>query len=30
MFKIVFERMDNYEEMLTPRLPEKRKKVGLK
>lgn len=30
LFKIVFERMDNYEEMLTPKLPANRKKVGLK
>jgi hypothetical protein len=30
MFKIVFERMDNYEEMLTPKLPGNRKKIGLK
>ena len=30
MFKVVFERLDNYEEMVTPRLPETRKKVGLK
>lgn len=30
MFKVVFERLDNYEEMVTPRLPGSRKKVGLK
>lgn len=30
MFKVVFERMDSYEEMLTPKLPVHRKKVGLK
>ena len=30
MFKVVFERLDNYEEMATPRLPGSRKKVGLK
>lgn len=30
MFKVVFERLDNYEEMVTPRLPDIRKKVGLK
>ncbi len=30
LFKIVFERMDNYEELLTPKLPANRKKVGLK
>lgn len=30
MFKVVFERLDNYEEMITPRLPGNRKKVGLK
>jgi hypothetical protein len=30
MFKVVFERLDNYEEMVAPRLPGTRKKVGLK
>ncbi len=30
MFKVVFERLDNYEEMVAPRLPGDRKKVGLK
>jgi hypothetical protein len=30
MFKVVFERLDNYEEAITPRLPANRKKVGLK
>lgn len=30
MFKIVFERMDNYEDMIMPKLPANRKKVGLK
>lgn len=30
MFKVVFERLDNYEEIVTPRLPGNRKKVGLK
>lgn len=30
MFKVVFERLDNYEEMVSPKLPENRKKVGLK
>ena len=30
MFKVVFERLDNYEEMVTPRLPGDIKKVGLK
>lgn len=30
LFKVVFERLDNYEEMVTPRLPGNRKKVGLK
>ena len=30
MFKVVFERMDSYEEMVTPKLPATRKKVGLK
>ena len=29
MFKVVFERLDNYEEMVTPKLPGNRKKVGL-
>lgn len=29
MFKVVFERLDNYEEMVTPTLPRTRKKVGL-
>jgi hypothetical protein len=30
MFKVVFERLDSYEEMVTPKLPGNRKKVGLK
>lgn len=30
LFKIVFERMDSYEEMVTPKLPPLRKKIGLK
>ena len=30
MFKIVFERLDNYEELITPKLPENRKKIGLR
>ena len=30
MFKVVFERLDNYEEMVAPRLPGDRNKVGLK
>ena len=30
MFKVVFECLDNYEEMVTPRLQGNRKKVGLK
>lgn len=30
MFKVVFERLDNHEEMVTPKLPGNRKKVGLK
>lgn len=30
MFKVVFERMDNYEDMLTPKLPGNRRRVGLK
>ena len=29
IFKVVFERLDSYEEMVTPRLPGNRKKVGL-
>lgn len=29
MFKVVFERMDNYEDMITPKLPANRRKVGL-
>jgi phage regulator Rha-like protein len=29
MFKVVVERLDNYEEMVTPKLPGSRKKVGL-
>ncbi|MDD4976782.1 MAG: ORF6N domain-containing protein [Bacteriovorax sp.] len=30
IFKIVFERLDSYEEMITPKLPENRKKIGLR
>lgn len=30
IFKVVFERLDRYEELVTPRLPGNRKKVGLK
>ena len=30
MFKVVFERLDNCEEMVTPKLPGNRKKVGLR
>lgn len=30
LFKIVFERMDQYEEMVTPKLPANRNKIGLK
>ena len=30
MFKVVFERLDSYEDMVTPKLPGNRKKVGLK
>jgi hypothetical protein len=30
MFKVVFERLDNYEETITPRLAGNRKRVGLK
>ncbi|WPU63864.1 ORF6N domain-containing protein [Peredibacter starrii] len=30
LFKIVFERMDSYEEAVTPKLPPHRKKIGLK
>lgn len=30
LFKIVFERMDSYEEAVTPKLPPLRKKIGLK
>lgn len=29
LFKIVFERMDSYEEAVTPKLPPQRKKIGL-
>ena len=29
MFKIVFERLDEYEEMAIPKLPANRKKIGL-
>lgn len=30
LFKLVFERLDEYEEMVTPTLPGKRSKIGLK
>jgi len=30
LFKIIFERMDSYEEAVTPKLPPQRKKIGLK
>ena len=30
IFKVVFERLDNFEEMVTPKLSGNRKKVGLK
>ena len=30
LFKIVFERMDSYDEMVTPKLPSHRKKIGIK
>jgi len=30
MFKIVFERLDNIEEIITPKLAENRRKIGLK
>lgn len=30
LFKIVFERLDNLEDQITPRLPANRKKIGLK
>lgn len=30
LFKIVFERLDNIEDQITPRLPANRKKIGLK
>lgn len=30
MFKVVFERLEEIEEILEPRLPPKRKKIGLK
>jgi hypothetical protein len=30
IFKVVFQRLDNFEEMLTPKLPSSRKKIGLK
>ncbi|MFA6238116.1 MAG: ORF6N domain-containing protein [Bacteriovorax sp.] len=30
LFKIVFERLDSIEEDITPKLPDKRKKVGIK
>jgi len=30
LFKIVFERLDDYEVMVTPFFPQNRKKIGLK
>lgn len=30
LFKIVFERMDSLEEVVTPKIPQKRKRIGLK
>lgn len=30
LFKIVFERLDNLEEQITPKLPVNRKKIGLR
>lgn len=30
LFKIVFERLDNLEDQITPKLPANRKKIGLK
>ena len=30
LFKIVFERLDNLENQITPKLPTNRKKIGLK
>ena len=30
LFKIVFERLDTFEEQITPKLPTNRKKIGLK
>ena len=30
LFKIVFERLDTFDEQITPRLPANRKKIGLK
>lgn len=30
LFKIVFEKMDNLEDLITPKLPKNRKKIGLK
>ena len=30
LFKIVFERLDNLEEAITPNLPNNRKKIGLR
>lgn len=30
VFKVVFERLDNFEELIDPKLPSKRKKIGLK
>ncbi|PJB54124.1 MAG: hypothetical protein CO099_03350 [Bdellovibrio sp. CG_4_9_14_3_um_filter_39_7] len=30
IFKIVFERLDDLEDLSTPRLPDKRRKIGIK
>jgi hypothetical protein len=30
LFKIVFERLDNLDEQITPKIPANRKKIGLK
>ncbi len=30
LFKIVFERLDNLDQQITPKLPANRKKIGLK
>ena len=30
LFKIVFERLDDFEDQITPKLPDNRKKIGFK